>query len=125
MKYTAEATRDGEFWMIAVPEIDYLTQARSDREIDTMARDLIATVTDLAADAVELAVRIHYTSTARRDGRWWVVQNDQHPGAISQAATLEDAARDQQEAIAFVAGVDPAAVRVEVHQTPTGDTDGR
>ena len=56
-QYTAEVERDGEFWMIRVPEIDYVTQARHEGEIETMARDLIATVEDVPADSFELAVR--------------------------------------------------------------------
>ena len=32
-----------------------------------------------------------FTSTARKDGRWWVVKCDQHPGAISQVARLDQA----------------------------------
>lgn len=43
-----------------------------------------------------------FTSTARKDGRWWVVQCDQHPGAISQVARLDQAQEHQREAIAFV-----------------------
>jgi hypothetical protein len=60
-KYTAEVERDGKFWMIRVPEIDYLTQARDVREIERMARDLIATVEDIPADSFELAVHIKQT----------------------------------------------------------------
>jgi len=44
-----------------------------------------------------------FTSTARKDGRWWVVQCDQQPGAISQVARLDQAPAHQREAIAFVA----------------------
>ena len=33
-----------------------------------------------------MRVMREFTSTARRDGRWWVVQCDQWPGAISQGA---------------------------------------
>lgn len=57
---------------------------------------------------------MRYTSTARKDGRWWVVQNDQHPGAISQLTQLSQAADHQREAIAFVADVDPDDIEVEV-----------
>lgn len=56
----------------------------------------------------------HYTATARRDGRWWVVQCDQYPGALSQVARLEQAAEVHREAIAFVAEVDESDVEVEV-----------
>ncbi len=39
-----------------------------------------------------------YTSQARKEGRWWVVQNDQQPGAISQVTRLDQAADAQREA---------------------------
>jgi hypothetical protein len=63
-KYTAEVERDGKFWMIRVPEIDYLTQARHVREIETMARDLIATIKDVPADSFELDVHINLPRSA-------------------------------------------------------------
>ena len=62
---------------------------------------------------------MEFTSTARKDGRWWVVQNDQHPGALSQVARLDQAAAHQREAIAFVADLDEADVDVVV--TPVLD----
>ena len=57
---------------------------------------------------------ITYTSSAHREGNWWIVQNDQHPGAISQVRRLDAAAEAQREAIAFVAGVDQADVVVVI-----------
>lgn len=55
-----------------------------------------------------------YTATARRDGRWWVIQCDQLPGALSQVARLDHAEEVHREAIAFVADVDESEVEVEV-----------
>jgi DNA-binding NarL/FixJ family response regulator len=55
-----------------------------------------------------------YTSHAHREGSWWVVQNDQHPGAISQVKRLDLAADAQREAIAFVAGIDQVDVVVVI-----------
>ena len=61
-----------------------------------------------------------FTSTARKDGRWWVVQCDQHPGAISQVARLDQAQEHPREAIAFVADlpVETIAVTVRVVLDP-------
>jgi DNA-directed RNA polymerase specialized sigma subunit len=58
-KYTAEVERDGKFWMVRVPEISRATQARHVREIEAMARDLIAIIVDVPADSFELAVHIN------------------------------------------------------------------
>ena len=62
-----------------------------------------------------------FTSTAGKDGRWWVVQCDQHPGAISQVARLDQAQDHQREAIAFVADlpVETISVTVQVVLDPT------
>jgi hypothetical protein len=55
-----------------------------------------------------------YTATARRDGRWWMVQCDQHPSALSMVARLDQAAEVHREAIAFVADVPEDQVEVDV-----------
>lgn len=55
-----------------------------------------------------------YTSRAHREGNWWIVQNDQFPGAISQVRRLDLAADAQREAIAFVAEVDQDEVVVVI-----------
>lgn len=68
-------------------------------------------------------VEVTFTATAHRDGQWWVVQCDQHPGALSQVARLDQAAEHQREAIAFVADVDESEVEVEVHAILDGDLD--
>lgn len=57
-RYTANVTRDGRFWLIHVPEVDRHTQARRLREIDTMARDLVAIMTDKDPESIELDVEI-------------------------------------------------------------------
>jgi hypothetical protein len=45
-EYKIEVERDGRWWMISVPEIEQLTQARRIDEIEDMARSLIAVSTD-------------------------------------------------------------------------------
>lgn len=52
----------------------------------------------------------HFTSTARKDGRWWVVQCDQEPGALSQVARLDQAGDHQREAISFVTDIDESDI---------------
>ena len=56
--YDVNATRDGRFWMVAVPELDGLTQARYRGEVEAMAREYIATVLDLPVD--DIAVRVAF-----------------------------------------------------------------
>jgi hypothetical protein len=45
--YDIEVTRDGRWWMIHIPALDGLTQARFPTEIDDMARDYIAVTLDI------------------------------------------------------------------------------
>ena len=68
-------------------------------------------------------VAVTYTSKAHKEGRWWIVQNDQHPGAISQVTRLDLAVEAQREAIAFVSNVPASSVNVSVQVTisPTVD----
>lgn len=64
-----------------------------------------------------------YTSRAHKEGRWWIVQNDQAPGAISQVTRLDQAADAQREAIAFVEGVEASSVEVKVRVSISPDID--
>ena len=44
-EYKIEVTREGRWWMIRIPDVGGLTQARRLSEVDYMARDYIALVT--------------------------------------------------------------------------------
>lgn len=57
-RYTAHVTREGRWWMVAVPEVDGLTQARRLSEAVPMARSLIAVTLDVDPDDVEVTLRI-------------------------------------------------------------------
>lgn len=54
MQYDVNVTRDGKWWMIEVPAIDGLTQARRVSEVEDQARSLIATMLDVPLSKVEL-----------------------------------------------------------------------
>jgi len=54
MKYDVNVTRDGRWWMIEVPAIDGLTQARRVSEVEDQARSLIAVTEDVAPSSIEL-----------------------------------------------------------------------
>jgi hypothetical protein len=64
--YTARATRDNDrFWLVHIPELDHYTQARNVPEIETMARDLIATLRDVEPSTIDLEIDIQLPGTAR------------------------------------------------------------
>ena len=52
--YSVSVTRDGKWWMIAVPELDALTQARRIDDVPTMAKELIALETGVALAEVDI-----------------------------------------------------------------------
>jgi predicted RNase H-like HicB family nuclease len=52
--YDVTVTRDGRWWMVEIPELDGLTQARRLSEVEHMARDYIATWLDVALSTVKL-----------------------------------------------------------------------
>lgn len=54
--YDVETYRDGPWWMIRIPALDGLTQARFEGEVELMAREFIAVTTSVELE--EVAVRI-------------------------------------------------------------------
>jgi hypothetical protein len=53
-EYKIEVTRDGRWWMVHIPEIDGLTQARRLSEAETMAREYIALDQNLPYDEIKV-----------------------------------------------------------------------
>jgi hypothetical protein len=49
-----EVTRDGRCWMIHIPALDGLTQARFPTDIDDMAHDYIAVTLDIPIEDVRV-----------------------------------------------------------------------
>ena len=56
--YKVEVTRDGKWWMISIPELDALTQARRIDDVGAMARELIALETGVSLADVAIDQRI-------------------------------------------------------------------
>lgn len=57
-EYRVEVTREGKWWMIAIPELDGLTQARRLEDAPLMARDYIAVTLDREIDDVHVRVAL-------------------------------------------------------------------
>ncbi|QMU97860.1 HicB family toxin-antitoxin system [Microbacterium esteraromaticum] len=55
-QYEVTISREGKWWMVAIPEIDGLTQARSIKEAHEMAREYIAVTLDVPIDSFEIHV---------------------------------------------------------------------
>lgn len=87
--YHAEVDRDGKVWRIRVPEVARTTQARTLREVEAMARDLIAIMDDVPADSFGLDVTLTLPADVRAE--------------LDHSAELrEQAARSQAEAAQLV-----------------------
>jgi hypothetical protein len=83
--YHAEVDRDGALWRVRVPEVERTTQARTLRDVEPMARDLIAIMEDIPADSFQVSVRITLPEEVAAELQ-------------RSAALREEAARNQAEA---------------------------
>jgi hypothetical protein len=59
--YTAVCEREGEWWVITVPELDSgaVTQARTLDEVPATVADLVALMTDADPATVEVDMKVH------------------------------------------------------------------
>lgn len=62
-EFDAVATREGKWWIITVPELDAVTQARNVREIDDMAGGLISALLDINEDLIHVSVSLELPET--------------------------------------------------------------
>ncbi len=93
--YRVNVTREGKWWMVAIPELDELTQARRIGEAETMARDLISLRTSSAPDAFDVDVHIGIEDISDASDR-----ADKIRAARSAAARLEAHALAESKALA-------------------------
>ncbi|MCI2264550.1 MarR family transcriptional regulator [Sediminivirga luteola] len=56
--YTVSASRDGKYWLLRVPAVERVTQARHLREAEEMARDLVHIMTGDAPGSIDLDIQI-------------------------------------------------------------------
>lgn len=56
--YHVQVKRGDRYWLVHVLELDRWTQGRTLREVEPMARDLVATMAGVTPDSVELAMEI-------------------------------------------------------------------
>jgi hypothetical protein len=52
--YEVKVTREGKWWMVAIPAIDGLTQARRLSEAELMAKEYIAVTLDVPIESVDV-----------------------------------------------------------------------
>jgi len=65
--YKAQVDLDGSVWRVRVPEVERTTQARNLREVEAMARDLIAIMDDIPADSFRLDVTVRLPAEVQEE----------------------------------------------------------
>lgn len=83
--YTARVTREGAWWMIHVPVLDALTQARRLSEVEEMARSLVAVTLDVPADQIHVDVEIESAGKIRVAHRLASLDADRRRAEQAQA----------------------------------------
>lgn len=86
--YDVQVIRDGRWWMIEIPELDGVTQARRLDEVESMAREYIAVTLDLPLSKVAVSV-----SGIEVEGQDFL-------GSKSIVAALREQAREVEETAA-------------------------
>lgn len=79
------ATREGRWWLVRLPELDAVGQARTVREIPDVAAEVAALHLGVSPDSVNVDVTVHVTEEAER---LWVAALE----AEEQARTLQQRA---------------------------------
>jgi hypothetical protein len=80
--YVLSVTREGGWWMIEAPAIDYRTQAHTLAEVEEMGRDLIAGALDIDPESFDVDVQIEKPTDVA--------------ALLNEAATLEHEAQAAQ-----------------------------
>jgi hypothetical protein len=87
--YTARVERGEQFWLVTVPEIERTTQARTLREAEPMARDLIAVMEQVDPQSFELKADIVFPAVAHE--HWTRASRLREQAAQTQAQAAEEA----------------------------------
>jgi hypothetical protein len=87
--YEATVTRDGKWWMVAIPEIDGLTQARRLSEAERMAREYVAVSLGLPLQSVAVRLRVGMVAGIDVPGTLAEISDGRQRAAELEAATRE------------------------------------
>lgn len=90
--YTAHVYREGKWWMIAVPEIDGLTQARRLADAEAQARSLVSVDQDVAPSEVSIDIVVDSAGTVTEIG--------DRQARLFSARQREEAAREEASRLA-------------------------
>lgn len=91
--YEAVAERDGRWWLIRIPELDTMGQARTVNEFEQVARDVIAGWEDIDPDSFAVHVSVEIPAEVKE--LWDRAAAEEERGR----AALQAAAEDRRQAI--------------------------
>lgn len=90
--FDAIASREGRWWLVTVPALDAVTQARSIKEIPVMATDLVAALLDVDLDQVAVNITFELPETVATTWAEAEALRAQADEAEERAAALRRAA---------------------------------
>jgi hypothetical protein len=93
--YTVRVNREGKWWMVRVPDLGAITQARRLGEVEEMARSLIAITLDVPEDSFGLRVELEAIEDVRVTERLDALHAEQE-----QAEALQHKVRQDTRALA-------------------------
>ncbi|NQX25983.1 hypothetical protein HQQ81_01275 [Microbacteriaceae bacterium VKM Ac-2854] len=82
-EFAATAVRDGRWWLVTIPALDTVGQARSVNEVEAVAIEIAALYLNVPEDEVTVTVTVHVTPEAE--------------AAWQEAETAERESREAQE----------------------------
>lgn len=97
--YHARVERGEQLWLVTVPEIGRTTQARSLREVEPMARDLIAVMEQVVPDSFHLVTDVVFPSSAK--AHWERAADLRAAAAATQAEAAAEARAAARELAAM------------------------
>ncbi|MDE2591901.1 MAG: hypothetical protein KGL41_03485 [Actinomycetales bacterium] len=89
-RFHANAYLDGNWWMVEIPEVNGLTQAKKLTEVTLMAREFIAVTLDIPIDSFEIELtieRVHDLDVAQRVAK---IQNEKALAAEYERQATEE-----------------------------------
>lgn len=91
--YRVEVTREGKWWMVAIPELDGLTQARRLGETELMAREYIAVTKGVPLDEVAVEVSLSVGEVTDAGARAAEIRREREQAAELEARALAESKR--------------------------------
>ena len=88
--YEVRARRDGKWWMVEIPALNGLTQARRFTEVEHMARDFIALTLDVPIESVAVEISVAKIAGINVEQRLAKIRKNRRTATELEQAALAD-----------------------------------